>query len=115
MLSIINSLQYSNDPLKNKNITKLFNVIIICFIIIFILGYISYFIHTIRYPKSTIFEWLNTKNISIKIIIVGMISGIVFGFIENIGLWLGMDVLEPFISGVIICAGWGILCHGFGS
>ena len=33
-----------------------------------------------------------------KTVMVGMVSGMVFGFIDNAGLFLGMDVLDPFFS-----------------
>ena len=54
-------------------------------------------------------EWLNTKNFSWKGVLVGMSAGIVFGFIDNAGLWFGMDALDPFIPSddAKTIAGWG--------
>ena len=43
-----------------------------------------------------------------KNVMVGMVSGMVFGFIDNAGLFLGMDVLDPFFSkSELIKAGQG--------
>ena len=46
-------------------------------------------------------EFLNggQKVPSLKSILVGMSSGVVFGFIDNAGLFFGMDALDPFLPG----------------
>lgn len=50
-------------------------------------------------PKSDIYnigEFLNIdKFIDFKSLMVGMGAGLVFGFIDNGGLWFGMDALDP--------------------
>ena len=46
-------------------------------------------------PSLSVSEFLNGASPSLKTILVGMASGIVFGFIDNAGLYFGMDKLDP--------------------
>lgn len=39
-------------------------------------------------------RWFNGSNLNLKSILVGMSSGVVFGFVDNAGLFLGMDALD---------------------
>ena len=41
----------------------------------------------------------NNTNVTLKQIIVGMSFGMIFGFIDNFGLWYGMDYLDPYLQG----------------
>ena len=34
-----------------------------------------------------------------KTVLVGVVYGLVFGIIDNVGLWFGMDALDPIIKG----------------
>jgi len=38
----------------------------------------------------------------LKTVIVGVVYGLVFGIIDNVGLWFGMDALDPIIKGGIL-------------
>ena len=50
----------------------------------------------------------NNTNPTLKTILVGMSFGFVFGFIDNAGLWFGLDVLEKYIPGGLLTkSGWG--------
>lgn len=57
----------------------------------------------------TLMEFLSIDKMpSFNNILVGMASGLVFGFIDNAGLYLGMDALDPFFSSdPLIRAGQG--------
>ena len=50
----------------------------------------------------------NDKPVTLKKILVGMSFGIIFGFIDNFGLWYGMDYLDPYLpGGSLTKAGYG--------
>ena len=50
----------------------------------------------------------NEKEIRLRNVLVGMSFGLVFGFIDNAGLWIGLEKFEKYISGSILeKAGWG--------
>lgn len=61
-------------------------------------------------PDLSIMKFLNNgiDNPSMKSILVGMSSGMVFGFIDNAGLFFGMDALDPYLpGGPLSKAGYG--------
>jgi hypothetical protein len=66
-------------------------------------------------PKLTLYKFFNLDAFSSaqgwKSFIVGMIGGVIFGFIDNAGLWLGMDALEPPLKRMGVSgnslSGWG--------
>jgi hypothetical protein len=82
---------------------KLNNLIIASLLIILIIGGICYTYLKKHYEKKgkkfTITEFLNGVDgpPPLKNIIVGMVFGLVFGFIDNAGMFFGMDALEPFL------------------
>lgn len=50
----------------------------------------------------------NEKEIRLRNVLVGMSFGLVFGFIDNAGLWIGLEKFEKYLSGSIQeKAGWG--------
>tara|TARA_B100000795_G_C22754370_1_gene420843 strand:+ start:180 stop:647 length:468 start_codon:yes stop_codon:yes gene_type:complete len=50
----------------------------------------------------------NDKKVSLKQILIGMSFGMIFGFIDNFGLWYGMDYLDPYLpNGNLTKAGLG--------
>ena len=60
--------------------------------------------HLQKNPDSeplTLIQFLNNSDgtPSLKSILVGMMSGIVFGFVDNAGLFFGMDALDPYLPG----------------
>ena len=94
--------------------SKLYQLLAVCAILIITSGAVSYAMYKEKNPKSNFNEWFNGKNFSFKSILVGMCSGIIFGFIDNAGLWYGMDALDPYIKyyglgtdGSNAMAGWG--------
>lgn len=60
-------------------------------------------------PKLTFIEFVNNgTSVSMKQIIIGMSFGMIFGFIDNFGLWYGMDYLDPYLpGGNLTKAGYG--------
>jgi len=45
-------------------------------------------------------KYLNTER-GLTIMLVGMVSGIIFGIIDNVGLWFGMSALDPYFTKVM--------------
>lgn len=60
-------------------------------------------------PEVSVKEFINNgKSVSLKQILVGMSFGMIFGFIDNFGLWYGMDYLDPYLpGGNLTKAGYG--------
>lgn len=66
---------------------------------------ITYFVGVMSYrewkksnPDGTVKEYFNGQNPTTKKIMVGMASGLIFGFIDNFGLFMGMSILDPVIK-----------------
>ena len=59
--------------------------------------------------KYTIIQFLNkNQKLDIKTVLVGMSFGIVFGFIDNAGLWFGLQSFQKYIPGGLLTkSGWG--------
>ena len=59
--------------------------------------------------RKTITEFLNNNTkLSLRKVLVGMSFGIVFGFIDNFGLWIGLTSFEKYIPGDILTkSAWG--------
>jgi hypothetical protein len=59
--------------------------------------------------KLTFLQFFNNNSeVTFKKILVGMSFGMIFGFIDNFGLWYGMDYLDPYIpGGNLTKAGYG--------
>ena len=50
--------------------------------------------------KLTFMQFFNNNSeVTFKKVFIGMSFGIIFGFIDNFGLWYGMDYLDPYIAG----------------
>lgn len=83
---------------------KLTRLLLISSILILISGVIAFQMKKKNNPELTLQEFLNLnmKYINtpqgMKTMAVGMAGGIIFGFIDNAGLWFGMDALEDFFS-----------------
>jgi hypothetical protein len=59
--------------------------------------------------KLTFLQFFNNNSeVTLKKLLVGMSFGMIFGFIDNFGLWYGMDYLDPYIpGGNLTKAGYG--------
>ena len=94
----------------------LIRFIFLNFILFFGLLYVAYKVHVKALKKQnkstvTVFEYLNgdsPKLPSFETISLGLVFGIVFGFMDNFGLWMGIDTLSKYITGgVLTKAAWG--------
>ena len=88
---------------EQKN--KLIKFLVICFILIILFGCIAYMFN----DKSNVLEFLDLKPFpSMLSILTGMFANIVFGIIDNGGLFFGMSALDPFLpKGELTRAGLG--------
>tara|TARA_B100001093_G_scaffold503105_1_gene557009 strand:+ start:555 stop:1013 length:459 start_codon:yes stop_codon:yes gene_type:complete len=93
---------------------KIIIFIIINLIVFFSLLYISYIHHVYTLKKKgkkkvTLSHYLNRGKIpSFKNIVIGLTFGLIFGFLDNLGLWMGIDVFYKYIpGGTLTKAGWG--------
>jgi hypothetical protein len=83
---------------------KLTNLMWGSIIIILVVGFLCYRFLKNHYQEKegkefTLTEFINGVNgmPPLKNVIVGMVFGTVFGFIDNAGMFFGMDALEPFL------------------
>lgn len=63
-----------------------------------------------KYKQWKSFTWFinGDQKFTFKALILGILSSIVFGFVDNSGLWFGMDALDPYLpQGELTKAGWG--------
>lgn len=88
----------------NSKKFKLIKFIIVNILVITIVFYIAYKVHIQALKKNkkkekTFIHWFNQGNISLKGILVSLIFGIVFGFLDNFFMWIGLDTLIDVIPG----------------
>jgi len=58
-------------------------------------GVIAWFTHKYRVGDTATFNtWFNGENMTITTILVGFFSNIIFGFIDNFGLFFGSNFLD---------------------
>jgi hypothetical protein len=108
-----NSNNLNNDKKKSKIDPKLVKLIIGTLVILLGLGYGSfiYFLKEREWDFSIVNmkHWLNNTsimedgessliNLQMAPIMTGMAFGIIFGFIDNAGLFFGMDALDPYVK-----------------
>lgn len=99
--------------LTNKEVSGLVNLVLFSVISMVVVGYIALAVNNKTRADNgmkpqTMMQFLDLVNPSVKSILVGMGSGVVFGFIDNAGLWFGMDALDPVLpGGELTKAGFG--------
>ena len=109
---IIHTLNVTST--EQSSLMKLF---IVSFLLIIIFGTITYHMDNKKYKDRTgmqlgFMDWINnnmttTYAIS-KRVLVGVGAGMVFGIINNLGLWFGTDALNPITpKGTLMKAGYG--------
>lgn len=71
--------------------------------------YIAYFVHKETAKKHTSFlDWFNQGKVTLKSVFVSLIFGMVFGFMDNFFMWIGIDKMMSFIPGHTLTKGaWG--------
>ena len=88
-----------------SNHKALINFIIVNIVILVSSLYIAFTYHNkiLRKNKKktqTLVEFVNRGQLpSLKNIFVGLVFGMVFGFMDNFGIWMGIDVLEKYMPG----------------
>ena len=63
-----------------------------------------------QYGEWVSFSWFinGDKPFSMRVLLLSMVSAMVFGFIDNAGLFFGMSALDPYLpGGELEKAGWG--------
>lgn len=100
---------YKNDGSGMSNIMKVVVLLLSFAGIIVILFAIAVYLAKKRNQwKSFIWFMNGDQRFTFKALILGMISSIVFGFVDNSGLWFGMDALNPYLpEGDLTKAGYG--------
>jgi hypothetical protein len=84
---------------------ELFIFIVINILLIAIFFYIAYSMENKKTIKTknkelTLLEFINRGSLpSFPSMLSGLVFGIVFGFMDNFGLWMGIDVLEKYMPG----------------
>lgn len=95
--------------------SKVIRLIVVSIVLILLSAIVAFKISSKHHFKETgeeltITHFLNGSEEfpSGKTILVGMAAGTVFGFIDNAGLWFGMDSLDPYLpGGELTKAGFG--------
>ena len=103
-----------NDWVKSKVDRKLVNLIIGTTITLLVLGSASFHLfvkeRNTEYSLENIKHWLNNTSelqengevlitqLTLVKILASMAFGVIFGFIDNAGLFFGMDALDPYVK-----------------
>ena len=96
---------------RNYNSLKyffLFNFILVTFTLI-----IAYQVKNMKLKENGkesigFIDWINQGKLTIKGVLVSLLFGIVFGFLDNLFLWIGIDNMMDFIPGGTLTKGaWG--------
>ena len=92
-----------------EQVSALRNLLLVCVTLIIVVGTYAYMTEKDKHPTTTPLGFLGFSPFpSMGSIAVGMAANIVFGAIDNGGLFFGMDALEPFLpEGKLTNAGWG--------
>jgi hypothetical protein len=90
---------------QKKDVLKLATFLIICLVLILVFGTIAYTMS----DSSSVLSFLGVYPFPTLIsIVTGMMANIVFGIIDNGGLFFGMSALDPFLpNGELTRAGLG--------
>jgi hypothetical protein len=90
---------------QKKDVLKLATFLIICIVLILVFGTIAYTMS----DSSSVLSFLGVYPFPTVIsIVTGMMANIVFGMIDNGGLFFGMSALDPFLpKGELTRAGLG--------
>ena len=106
----MNDIEEESNDIISKSITfedkkKLLIFLTICLILILVVGFIAYKAS----GKSNVLNFLDIRPFpSLLAIITGMFANIIFGIIDNGGLFFGMSALDPFLpEGELTRAGLG--------
>jgi len=93
-----------SDPKEKAQLKKIFVVFIVSILLILVGGYLTlWYVNNKRKKKGekpfTIMEFINGgAKFNPITVLVGMVAGMMFGFIDNAGLYFGMDSLNPLFT-----------------
>ena len=94
----------------NKSNKQILNFILLNTVLIVVSFYIAYLVHSNskKNKHKTFLDWFNQGKVTIKGLFVSLIFGMVFGFMDNFFLWMGIDKMMAFIPGHTLTKGaWG--------
>lgn len=97
----------SSKPLTAKEKSNAFNFVFYTLLVMFLTGAVAFYAQNYSRKKRgekelSVLEFLNNGPMpSFKTVLVGMIFGFTFGFIDNSSLWLGMEYLGPIFARVL--------------
>ena len=84
------------------------NILIFCILFYLAYTYHNYKRSKLSKKKDSFKKWINQGDISFRGVMVSICFGFIFGFIDNLFLWIGTDFFEKYIHGdSMIKAGWG--------
>ena len=87
---------------KHKGIIYLMSITVFIVVFFLILSFVVVNNNRVKNGKDklTFMQFFNNNSeVTFKKVFIGMSFGIIFGFIDNFGLWYGMDYLDPYIAG----------------
>ena len=80
-----------------------YNILIISFFIFISFKFHNYTLNKNKKTKKTFLQFINNGKLpSSKNILIGLLFGIVFGFLDNFGLWIGINKLEKYLPGGLL-------------
>jgi hypothetical protein len=98
---------------NKSSFDKLYKFIIFNVVLITISFYAAfriklYTLHKNNKEPIRFLDWINQGKITLKGLTVSLLFGIVFGFLDNLFLWIGIDRMTSFIPGGTLTKGaWG--------
>lgn len=115
-ISVIYTAVHFFRNISKKERANLQRLFMVSYSAILLFGFLSY----VTMPEkeknkyTTWYEYINNYNGSLlsekfmKMILIGFVSGLVFGIIDNTGLWFGMEAIDPILpKGNLTRAGYG--------
>lgn len=99
---------YDNDQKGMRPLHKLLLLLGVFLGIIVILFLVTVWVAKHKKQWKSFLWFINgEQKFTFKVFILSMIAAMVFGFVDNSGLWFGMDALEYYIpGGPLTQAGW---------
>lgn len=110
--SFFSRLHEMGDEDEKENKENMVKFIILVVVVILVFGVVAYNVQKTNEPNLNMNQFL-MGNMTALSIGVGMMSGLVFGIIDNAGLFFGMEYLDPVLSGLpnghepLVLAGYG--------
>ena len=101
---------------------QIYRFILFNIILLVVLFLIAYEVHKVYLPKEaakkrygvkpseiTVAQYINRGDIpSLKNLLIGLVFGMMFGFMDNLGLWIGLEELQKYMpGGMKTKAAWG--------